>query len=144
MGYYIQLAGDRLQIPSSILHIRIYVYKLTYWLFQCNFNVHHWLNHLCSCKIVQFFLQLSNSVNVCIILDLATFLAAVVQARSIHHKPVGREVYQHWTKLSCISMSKRQAKIKVVLAHSAIKHIVQDFSGTRCDVTLTCRSDFVA
>ena len=40
-------------------------------------------------------------------------------------------------------MSNRQAKNKL-LVHSAIKCIVQDFSGTRCDVTLTCGSDFMA
>ena len=32
----------------------IHVYKLTYWLFQCNCNVNHWLNHLCSRKWFNF------------------------------------------------------------------------------------------
>ena len=44
----------------------------------------------------------------------------VVLARSIHHNPVGREVYRHLTKLSSISVSNSLAKSKVTLAPSAI------------------------
>ena len=110
----------------------IHVYKLTYWLFQHNFNVHRWLNHLCSRKICSSIYPSIIEQRECLHhprpRDL--LISVVALAQSIHHKHVGREVYQHWTKLSCISMSNRQAKSEVVLAHSAIKRIVQDFSGT--------------
>ena len=44
----------------------------------------------------------------------------VVLACSIRHKPVGREVYQHRTKLSSIFVLNSQAKSKVTLLPSAI------------------------
>ena len=68
----------------------------------------------------------------------------VVLARSIRHKPVGREVYKHGTKLCSISVSNSQAESKVILVSSAIIMHSSRFSRARCDVTLMCRSGFAA
>ena len=99
----------------------IHMHKLAYWLFQCNFNVNHWLNHLCSHKWFNFSFDYGTAQTLAAPYTTWRLLTSeVVLACSVCHKPVGREVYQHQTKLSCIFVLNSQAKSKVTLAPSAI------------------------
>ena len=85
------------------------------------FSVIHWLNHLCSRKWFNFPSIMEQREHFHYPKPPGDFLTSeVVLARSIHHKPVGREVHQHLTKLSSISVLNSQAKSKVTLAPSPI------------------------
>ena len=44
---YMALTVDQVQAPSRFLYN---AYKLTYWLFQCDLNIDHWLNCLRSSR----------------------------------------------------------------------------------------------
>ena len=86
------------------------IYKLTYWLVQCNFKINYWLNDLCSCKCFNFPSIMEQHKCLQHPKPGKPLISTIVVPHFIHHKPVIREVYQHWTKLFSISIWNSQAK----------------------------------